>query len=281
MIEIITDSTCDIPAELVARYPIQVLPYLVIWNGKSYRDRIELTPAEFYTRLRTETNLPTTAFSGVEAFQQAYQAAYARGASSAIVITIASNLSGAAGIARQAAEHSPLPVHVHESGGTTMGVGWQVLAAARASQQGASVGEILAEASRVRERICAMAYLETLEYAYRGGRLSRVSWMVGAALNIKGVIEIDHKHGQVALIGRAHGHSRGVDLLFERFFDRLGPAERQHVAVLHGGAPEEGFKLMERVRSQINPLELFLDSTGPILGTHTGPGALALVGYTA
>jgi fatty acid-binding protein DegV len=99
-------------------------------------------------------------------------------------------------------------------------------------------------------------------------------------LNIKGVIEIDHSCGKVVVIGRAHGHARGVNLLFERFFDSLGPPERQHVAVLHGDARDEGLKLLERVRSQVNPMELLFDTTGPILGTHTGPGTLALAGYT-
>lgn len=279
MIEIITDSTCDIPDEIAARCPLTVLPYLVVWGGHSYRDRIDLTPAEFYQRLRSDPRLPTTALAGPALFQDAYQAARERGASAVVVITVASNLSGASAIARQAAVNAGIPVHFHESGGTTMGMGWQILAAARAILAGAGLADVLAEAERVRQRVRLLACLDTLEYAYRGGRLSRLSWVVGSALHIKGLIAIDHKNGSVRVTGRVHGRRRAIDQLYERFFDGLGPGLRQHVAVLHGDAEAEGRELLERVRTEQNPAELLFNTTGPIIGAHTGPGALALAGY--
>jgi len=279
MIEIITDSTCDIPSEIAAQIPLTVLPFLVVWGNQSYRDRLDLTPPEFYRRLRTDPRLPTTALAGPALFSDAYQAAQERGASAVVVITIASRLSGASEIARQAAARVDIPVHIHESGGTSMGMGWQVLAAARASRAGASLAEVLAEAKRVRQRVRLFACLDTLEYAYRGGRLSRLSWMVGLALNIKGLIIIDHQTGAVEVVGRAHGRRRAIDQLYERFFASLGPGPRLNVAVLHGDAESEGCELLERVRAEHNPSELIFNTTGPILGTHTGPGTLALAGY--
>jgi len=279
MIEIITDSTCDIPAELAARWRVTVLPFLVVWGEKAYRDRLDLTPAQFYERLRRDPSLPTTALTGPGMFSEAYQAASDHGASAAVVITIASNLSGAAGVALQAVPDSPIPVRIHESGGTTMGMGWQVLAAARAAAAGAGLEEVLAEAERVRRRVRMFACLDTLEYAYRGGRLNRLSWMVGSALHIKGLITIDYLQGRVEVAGRAHGRRRAVDQLYELFFRDLGPGSGQHVAVLHGDAEAEGLELLERVRREQNPAELLFNTTGPILGTHTGPAALALAGY--
>ena len=278
MIEILTDSTCDLPAEYIERYPIQVLPFLVMWDGHTYRDRVDLSPAEFYARLRASSRPPTTGLAGPEQFAVAYRSAHQHGASAVVVITISSRLSGAAGMAMQAATGSPIPIHVHESGGTTMGMGWQVLAAARASAAGGSIAEILAAADSVRGRVRVYALLDDLEYAYRGGRLSRVSWLVGSALNFKGLISIDHTSGEVRVIGRARGKARAVEMLYERFFEG---APMQHVAVLHGDAESDASELYERVRLQHNPAELLINSTGPILGTHTGPGALALAGYSA
>ena len=277
MIEILTDSTCDLPAELIKPYPIQVLPFLVMWDGRTYRDRVDLTPADFYARLRASSRLPTTGLAGPEQFAGAFRSACERGASAVVVITIASQLSGAAGMALQASAGSPIPVHIHESGGTTMGMGWQVLAAARTSAAGGSLADVLAEAERVRRRVRVYALLDTLEFAFRGGRLSRISYMVGSALNFKGLISIEHDCGSVRVIGRARGKSRAVEMLYERFFDS---ADMQHIAVLHGDAESDARELYEQVRIQHNPAELLFNSTGPILGTHTGPGALALAGYS-
>ena len=90
MIAIITDSTCDIPAEIAERVSLTVLPFLVVWGDQSYRDRVDMTPTEFYQRLRNDTHLPSTALSGPHLFRDAYRAVHELGATAAVVITIAS-----------------------------------------------------------------------------------------------------------------------------------------------------------------------------------------------
>src|SRR5512135_1764664 len=143
MIGIVTDSTCDIPTGLLERYGIIVVPTIVVWNNSQYRDRIDLQPVEFYQRLATEAGRPTSATPSLPDFQDAYRKAIAQGADESLVLTVSSAMSGVYQMAVNAAGSENIPVCVIDSKGPTMSLGWQVLAAARAREAGASLPEIV------------------------------------------------------------------------------------------------------------------------------------------
>lgn len=276
---IIADSTCDIPADLVERYQITIIPQIVIWGDQELRDRVDIQPEEFYQRLSASPQLPTTSQPTVKSFVEHYQAAQADGAREIVVLTVSSAMSGTYQTAQQAAQLVDMPVHVIDSKGPTMSLGWQTLAAARAREAGADTAGIIAAADRVRQTVVQFVYLDTLEYLHKGGRIGNATRFIGALLDLKPLIEINHQTGLVEGADRVRTRRKGVEALYQRFFEKLDRTRPLHIAVLHGGVLDDAVALAERVRQEYQPVELLLNITGPVLGLHTGPRALALCGY--
>ena len=160
-----------------------------------------------------------------------------------------------------------------------MTVGWQVLAAARARDEGADLAAILIRVEQVRSRLVQLVGMQTLEYLQKGGRIgSAIKWM-GTMLQVKPLVSINHQTGLVEPVGLVRTHKALVEMLYSKFFSRLGGTQGLRVAVLHGNTPQEAEMLAERIRAEYNPVELQVNITGPVLGINTGPGALALCGF--
>ena len=134
MIGIVTDSTCDIPENLLEQFGIIVVSQVLIWGEEQYRDRIDLQPSEFYQRLEVEHQLPHSSQPSQHDFEDAYETAASRGFKELIVLTLSSALSGTFEIAKTAAKSFKIPIEVIDSRVASMGLGWQVLAAARAQR---------------------------------------------------------------------------------------------------------------------------------------------------
>jgi DegV family protein with EDD domain len=279
-VALIADSTCDLPAELIERYHIRIIPQIIVWGDQELRDRVDIQPEEFYRRLSASPQLPTTSQPSVKSFLEHYQAAQAEGAQAIVVLTVSSAMSGTYQTALQAAQLVDLPVHVIDSKGPTMTLGWQTLAAARAREAGADVAGIIAAADQVRQTLVQFVYLDTLEYLHKGGRIGNAARFIGALLDLKPLVEINHQTGLVEGADRVRTRRKGLEALYQNFFARLDTRRPLHIAVLHGGAPDDAAALAERVRQEYHPVELLMNITGPVLGLHTGPRALALCGYT-
>jgi DegV family protein with EDD domain len=279
MIGIITDSTCDLPDELIKQYGIIVIPQMVIWGEQQLRDRIDLQPEDFYQRLATDIVRPHSSLPAMGDIQTAFQEATRRGAEQLIVLTVSSAMSGTFELVKKAAQSLKVPVSMVDAKGPTMSLGWQVLAAARAREAGATLEVILEQVNWVRERLVQLVAMESLEYLQRGGRVGGAVKWVGTLLNIKPLVSINHQTGLVEPVSLARTHKALVELLYLKFFDRLKDGKKLHVAVLHGNALDEAETLARRILEEFKPLELLVNITGPVLGLNTGPGALALCGY--
>jgi DegV family protein with EDD domain len=280
VIEIITDSTCDIPEALVKENNIQIIPHLIIWGEDQYRDRVDLSPQAFYQRLITDPRRPTSSQASIQDFKNAFEAAETRGASEVLMLTVSSAMSGAYQCALNAAKLVKIPVSVVDSKGPTMTLGWQTLAAARARNAGASVAEILAELEKIRARMAQFVCMDTIEYLQHGGRIGNAIKWVGGLLQVKPLVSINHQSGLVEPVFLARTHHLVVEMMYNKFFQRIGEKSRLHIAVLHGNVEEEAKALADRIRREFNPAELLVNMTGPVLGINTGPGALALCGYS-
>jgi DegV family protein with EDD domain len=280
MIGIITDSTCDIPDDLVEQYGITVVPQTIIWGEKQYRDRIDMKPVEFYERLTVDTQRPTTSQAGIIEFQNSYEHAASKGFTELIVLTVSSAMSGTYQMAMQAAKLVNIPVTVIDSKGPTMSLGWQVLAAARMRDSGRSINEILGHVNQIRSRLVQLVAMDTMEFLQKGGRIGGAVKWVGGLLNVKPLVCINHNTGLVEPIGIARTQKALVEMLYCNFFDMLNGRKKLHLAVLHGNAYNKAKDLAERIATDYNPVELIVNITGPVLGANTGPGALALCGYT-
>ena len=278
-IQIIADSTCDIPSELTEQYHIRVIPNYVIWGTEEYLDRVTLRAEDFYRRLVTDPVKPTSAQATVQDFSKFFTEAVADGAEEIIVLTVSAVMSGDYQSAMNAAKTASVPVYVVDSKGPTMSLGWQTLAAARAVAEGLDSKAVLQRVDKVRENLAQFVAMDTMEYLQRGGRLgSAVKW-VGTLLNIKPLVQINHKTGLVEAVSIARTHKNLVENLYQKFFEKMQPGARLHIAVLHGNVLEEADALAKRIQSEHQPEELLINLTGPVLGINTGPRALALAGY--
>jgi DegV family protein with EDD domain len=279
VISIITDSTCDIPDTLIEEYGIVVVPLTIIWGDEQYKDRVDLQPEEFYKRLAVDPRRPTTAQAGIPDFQQAYEKAAAEGADEILCITISSAMSGTYNMAVSAAENMKTVVHVVDSKGPTMTLGWQVLEAARGRAAGLDVHAILARLETIRKRMVQLVAMDTLEYLQRGGRIGKAVKWVGVMMNVKPLVSINHVSGLVEPVSLARTQKALIETMYNKFYEMLQGRKNMHVAVLHGNALAKAEELAERIRKEYNPVELLVNITGPVLGVNTGPGALALCGY--
>ena len=206
MIGIVTDSTCDIPENLLEQYGIIVVPQFVTWADKQYRDRVDLQPGEFYQRLKTESELPHTSMPGVADFKNAFDQAIEQGANELIVLTVSSAMSGTYEVARTAAAQLTIPVTVVDSKGPTMTLGWQTLAAARARDADADMDDIIARVATLRQKLVQVVAMQSIEYLERGGRIGDAAKWVGTLLKVKPVVRINHKTGRVEPAGLARTH---------------------------------------------------------------------------
>jgi DegV family protein with EDD domain len=279
-IALITDSTCDVPNRLIDQYHITVVPLHVIWDDETFRDRVDIAPRTFYRRLTEDPAYPTTAHPTPEGFLATYEQAVRRGADEIVVVTLSNELSGAFEAASQAGRMSDHPVHVFNSRSTTMGLGWQVIAAARAREEGADATAMLRAADETRQHVALYVSLDTMEYLHKGGRIGGATRFIGSLLDIKPLVYVDRESGKVEAAGRVRTRKRGLRMLYDRFFEELDTENTTHIAVMHGDAPEDAERIAKRIEREYAPSELLIDITGPVLGVHTGPGAIALCGYS-
>jgi DegV family protein with EDD domain len=278
-ITLITDSTCDIPDDLLMRYDISVVPASIIWGNEILRDRIDISAAQFYRRLETDPHFPKTAHATPEEFRLVYEAAHACGSQEAVVITVSSAMSGTYDAALLGAQQVSFPVTVVDAKGPTMSLGWQVLAAARVREVGGDARAMVEAAERARQSMALWVSLDTLDYLHKGGRIGNATRLIGTLLNIKPLVFIDHATGLVEAGPLVRTRRKSLDALYQSFFAQLAGRRFLHIAVLHGGAADEAAEIVERVRREQDPGELILTTTTPVLGVHTGPRAVALCGY--
>ena len=279
-IALITDSTCDIPEDLIARYDIIVIPAYVIWGEEQFKDRVDLDAGTFYQRLQTDPVYPSSSHPTPGDFYTLYQRLSAEGVEEIVVITVSSAMSGTYNAARQAAEMIEVPVHVVDSKGPSMSLGWQVLAAARAREAGGDAEAMVEAAEDARSRMVQIVFMESIEYLHKGGRIGHAVNLLGSLLKIRPVVYIDHETGVVEVETAARTRHGGIRALYKGFRKRLDISKPLHVAVLHGGVLEDAQALAQRIREEVKPKELLINITGPVLGINTGPEALALAGYT-
>lgn len=278
-IALVTDSTCDIPAEWVNQYEISVVPMTIIFGDQQYLDGVEMTAEQFYARLPNETHHPTTSQVTPHQFLEAFKKAAAGGAQEILAITISSAMSGAMTSALQAAESSPIPVRVLDSKSNSMGLGWQIIAAARAREAGGGLEEMIAAARKALQSMVYYITLDTIEYLSKGGRIAGAVKFLSSIIQIKPLIYVNHETGTVGASIPARSRKTALEGLYKEFFKHFKAGQKLHLTVLHNNALPEAQSLAEQVQRDYAPAECFISIVSPVLGVHTGPRAVALCGY--
>lgn len=272
-IAIVTDSTADIPTELLEKYGVHVIPNYVIIDGKSYADGQDISRREFYENLPQMDQIPTTAAASSGEYQQLYESLIQMGAHHIISIHCSGLLSGIYNAARLAAASFGDRIHVIDSQSITLGLGFQVLTAAEA-RLAHPVEMILEQLTEVRKRARVIAMLDTLEYVRRGGRVSWARARIGDLLRLKAFVEV--REGHVISLGESRTRRKGMDRLIE-LIRSLGALER--LAILHSNAEDDARQILDRLAIK-PPLDAYVVNVTTVIGTHVGPnglGAAAIV----
>ena len=279
-IALITDSTCDIPKEWIELYDITVVPLTIIFGDRQYLDGVDLTPEAFYERLPIDPNHPSTSQPTPQAFREAYCEVVEKGAEEIIVITISLAMSGTYESARQAAEGFDVPVHVVDGQNNSMGLGWQVIAAARVREAGGDAEAMLKAAARVRERMVYYVALDTIEFLSKGGRIADAAKFLGSFLKIKPLIYVKPESGAVGASIPARTRKSSLQGVYKEFFKHFQPGQSLHLTVVHNDAQDEAEAVAERIRQEYAPKEMTITIASPVLGAHPGPKAVGIMGYS-
>ena len=272
-IAVVTDSVAMLPESLARELNIRVVPIVLTIGDRSYRDGIDLPTQEFYRLLRTSEELPTTAAPSVGEFLRVFDEAL-NDAEVVVAVHVSSELTSVYRFALMAAGQIPgSRVHVVDSRSATMAQGFVALAAARAARARADLETVLAAAADVRSKVRFFAFLETLEYLRRGGRVNGAVAMMGNAIQLKPIVHI--VEGQIAAIARPRTRRKATQAMLDLMSSEV--ADRPvRAAVLHADAIDDAEALRRRVADQFDCLELHVTEMTPVMGTHTGPGLLGL-----
>ena len=269
-LRIVTDSTCDLPAETARLLGITVIPLNIHVGERTFLDGVDLTREEFYARLPGFTPAPRTAAPGPEVFAQIYERLANQGTQAILSIHISESLSATVNSARAAAEEfTRIPVTVLDSGQLSLGMGFLVEKAAQLAQVGQRTDQVLAALQGVMKRTYVFASLKTLEYLRRSGRMHFALAKLGEILQIKPLLHMNL--GKPSAL-RARTQQRAIERLLE-WLAEYAPFEK--LAILHAGVTEEAQRLREQVRSYFpEGDDVPIVQITPVLGAHLGIGAL-------
>jgi len=272
-VKIVTDSSADLPAELVQELGITVVPLYLRFGEEVYRDRVDINEDEFYERLTHDPRHPSTTQPTPQDFVDVYQK-LSKEADGIVSIHISGKLSGTCNSALQAKEliEKGCPIEVVDSQTLTMGLGLISIAAAAAAKAGGGLQEVLAEARQAIPNIHLLGLLDTLEYVYRGGRIGKATQLLGSILNLKPLLSL--QDGETVPAGRARTRFKGMDRLFDFAKNAVNIED---LAVVYNTTPEEAQSLAERIGSIFAREKIRIARVGPMLGVHMGPGALVVV----
>lgn len=267
-ITLVTDSTADIPVELAAAFNIHVVPNILVIDGKSLEDGMEISRREFYERLPAMEAMPSTATASSGRYEELYRRLLAEGAEQILSIHAASKLSGIFNAASVAAQPFGEKVRVVDSQHITLGLGFQVLKAAEAAARNEKIEAILDLLENTQPHVRVIAMLDTLEYVRRSGRVSWARARLGNLLRIKPFVSV--RYGEVFSLGEARTRRKGIARLREIIHEHA-PFER--FAILHTNAEADARKLLGGLDIAL-PHESLVVNVTPVIGTHVGPNGL-------
>ncbi len=275
-VRIVTDSSADIPEKLLKELEIESVSLNIHFGEEVFVDNIDIWSDEFYNRLRNEAILPNTSQPAPGEFLKAYQKLALPG-QSVISIHISREMSGTINAAELAAKmvENNAEIHIFDSANVSMGLGLQVIQAARLAKKGASVAEIITALEKWRDEVKLYFTVNTLEYLSRTGRIGKASAMVGGLLNIKPILGVDE--GFVAPVAKVRGNLQKISQEMVATVKADCGDRPVIVSILHSDWEESVEYLEKLVAQEINVAELLPGTLGPIIGAHAGPNVFGLV----
>ncbi|HEX6540488.1 MAG TPA: DegV family protein [Ktedonobacterales bacterium] len=273
-VQIVVDSTADIPQDRARELGIEVVPLTVMFGDQSFRDGVDLDGPSFYQKLSNSPVMPTTSTPPPALFEESFRRLIAGGAGGILSMHISSKLSGTYSASRQAAEvvtaDTGVPIEVVDSDTVSGGVGLPAEIVAREARIGTDLATLKAHAQSLCSRVRIIAVLDTLEFLQRGGRIGRAQAMLGTLLNVKPLIEV--REGQVLPLEKVRTRGKALERMGQ-LVTAMGELESLAVVASDSVVGDQIAKVAETFWH--GPIERF--ALGPVVGTHAGPGAGGIV----
>ena len=273
---VVTDSTAYIPEEYTKKHNITVTPQILIWDSQTYRDGLDISPDEFYSRIKTAKTMPSTSQVSPATMQSTFQSLVDQGYE-VMGIFISSKLSGTMQSAiqgREAMGSAAEKVTLVDSQSTAMALGFQVLSAARALEAGTSIKDCAAITEKAHTKTGVFFAVDTLEFLHRGGRIGGGQRFIGSALNLKPILAV--QEGRVEGVERIRTKSKAHTRILELIAEQVKGKSNVRIATLHANAADDAKALFERAKQEFSPVESIFTELSPVVGTHAGPGTVGL-----
>ena len=277
---IVTDSIACLPPDLVERYHISVVPLNFYAGGRIYRDGVNITPSGAYELFLDDPKAFKTSAASPADCLEAYREA-SQHASNILCVTLSAKLSVIYDVTQNATEQAKdeLPgssIQVLDSKTAAAAEGFIAMEAARVAEEGKDMAEVLKTAEEMRDKVDLVAYMDTVRYIYRSGRIPKVAAVAGSMLNIKPLFTFSS--GKPHFIGAVRNRERGLERLLEIIRKKTGDSPL-HAAVMHVYAQEQAEMLKERISSEFNCAELWVTEFSPLMGYACGTGTLGVAFY--
>ncbi|MBD1371919.1 DegV family protein [Hazenella sp. IB182357] len=272
-IAVVTDSSCDLPQDVIEKWQIEVVPLRIHYIDQEYRDGIEITADEVADQLKQE--IPKTSMPTPEDIYSTFEKLKNSGVTHIIVITVAAAISGTYNTFRLVANEFELEISMVDSAGVSFLLGFLVLEAARLCSITTNMTEILDKIDKTKKQLKGYFIVDTLDYLRAGGRIGKVASSIGSMLNIKPIISLDSE-GKLYPHGIARGKKQAIRKMISPILKQL-ESTRAHIAILHTKAEEEALALKEKMMQYDTLQNLYIRTVSPALMVHAGPGLLGIV----
>ncbi len=273
-VAIVTDSSPNIPDNIVSENNIRVVPLTVIWGEESFYDGINITPSEFYERLQKAKVMPSTSQPSVADFEVLFRSLHEEGYD-ILAILISEDLSGTVSSATQARKMLPeANIEIVNSRTLAMALGFLVLEAARAANQGASLAECKKMVEKSLDKTGVIFVLDTLEFLHRGGRIGTAKRFMGTLLNVKPVLAIED--GLIVPLDSVRTQKKALERIVDLIVERTSGKNNIRLATLHANNADTAQFILDQALEKIPVVEQVFAEVSPTIGTHAGPGAVGL-----
>lgn len=273
-LSIVTDSTADLPVNIIKRYNITVVPLKVFFGQEVFLDGVEISADEFFRR-QVAGDISSTSQPSPAEFVEYYKPLIESG-DEIISIHISGKMSGtvqSANLAKKMLDYQGLDVV--DSGVTSIVLGIMVINMARAIEEGKTKMEVLAMVDSMRSDLSIYFMVDSLTYLQRGGRIGKAQAFLGTLLNVKPILTL--KDGQVFPQEKVRGRTKAIGRLVSILTERYGQGSRIQCCITHGWFQEGAEELRELLVQNFACTEILDSRLGPVVGTHTGPGLVGVV----
>jgi DegV family protein with EDD domain len=274
-IAVLADSCNDIPQELLEKYQIYTLPLMINYKDASYRDRVDITPEQVYERFQEE--IPKTSLPLPETIVETFAKIKADGFDQVIVSAISSGLSGTYQTIKLLAEDIPdMRIAVIDTLNIAIASGFVALYAAEQIEAGLPFDEVVTKTQAAVKKSTILFGVGTLEYLMKGGRIGKVSGILGSALNIKPIISCN-EDGIYYTVAKVRGRKQSIQKLIDMTREKLGQHKNYYLSICHGDDYEEMLLMKEQLKDLVAGAKIYAEGQiSPVLGVHTGPGLLGV-----